>query len=74
MPRNFFIISVTEIMGMPTPQICFLPGLLRPTNLLKERHGESLSVYELETQPSIWETDTLPLDYRRPSEIFIANA
>jgi len=42
--------------------------------LPKEHHGESLSVCELDTQPSNWEADTLPPGYRRPSEIFAANA
>jgi len=60
--------------GMPTPEICFLPGQLRRTILPKEHHGESLSVCELDTQPSNWEADTLPLGYRRPNESFVANA
>ena len=42
--------------------------------LPKEHHGESLSVCELDTQPSTWEADTLPLGYHRPNESFVANA
>jgi len=71
-PRNvFFIILATAISGMPAPEICFLPEQFRLTNLPKEHHGESLSVCELDTQPSSWEVDALSLNYRRPSEIFI---
>jgi len=70
----FFIILTTAISGMPKPEICFFPGQFRRTILPKEHHGESLSVCELGTQPSNWEADTLPLSYRRRSEIFVANA
>ena len=70
----FFIVLATAISGMPTLQICFLPGKFRLTILTREHHGESLSVCELDTQPSNWEADTLPLAYRRPSEIFLVNA
>ena len=35
MPRNFFIVLLTAISGMPTPEICFLPGQLRWTILPK---------------------------------------
>jgi len=74
-PRNaFFTILATAISGMPMPEICFLPGQLRLTILPKVHHGESPRVCELDTQPSNWEADTLPLGYRRRSEIFIANA
>jgi len=59
--------------GMPTPEICFLPGQFRLAILPKEHHGESLIVCELDTQPSNWEADTLPLGYRRRSEIFFAD-
>jgi len=72
--KCFFIILATAISGMPTPEICFLPGQFRLTILPKDHHGESLSVCELDTQPSNWEADTLPLGYRRCSEIFVANA
>jgi len=41
----------TAISGLPTPEICFLPGVFRLTILPKERHGESLSVCESDTQP-----------------------
>jgi len=53
-PRNdFFIILAKAISGMPTPEICFLPGQLRRMILPKEHHhGESLSVCGLDTQPS----------------------
>ena len=51
-----------------------LTGAVRLTILPKENHCESLSVCELDTQPSNWEADTLPLSYRRRSEIFVANA
>jgi len=64
----------TAISGMTTPQIYFLPGQLRRTILPKGHYGESLSVFELDTQPSNWEEDTLPLGYRRPNESFVANA
>jgi len=70
----FFIILATTISGMPMPEICFLPGQFRQTILPKEHHGESLSVCELDTQPSSWEADTLTLSYRRRSGIFVANA
>jgi len=73
--ESFFIISATAISDMPTPEIGFLPGQFRVTILPKEHHGESLSVCELDTEPSNWEADTLPLGYRRRrSEIFVANA
>ena len=74
MCQEFFFILATAISGMLTPEICILPGQFRLTILPKEHHGESLGVCDLDTQPSNWETDTLPLSYRRPSEIFIANA
>jgi len=70
----FFIILATAISGMPTPEICFLPGQLRRTILPKERCGDSLSVGESDTQSSSWEEDTPLLSYRRPSKIFITNA
>jgi len=76
-PRNdFFIILATATSGMSTPEICFLPGQFRLTILPMEQHAESLSVRELDIclQPSNWEADTLPLSYRRRSEIFVANA
>jgi len=69
-----FIILATAISSMPAPEICFLPGQFRLTILPKEHHSESLSVCELFTQLSSWEADTLPLGYRRRSEIFVANA
>ena len=53
--KCFFIILATAISGMPTPEICFLPGQFRLTILPKDHHGESLSVCELDTQPSNWE-------------------
>ena len=68
----FFIILATAASGMP--EICFLPGQLRWTILPKERYGDSLSAGESDTQPSSWEVDTVPLSYRRPREIFVANA
>jgi len=70
----FFTILAMAISGMPTPEICFLLGQFRLTILPNEHHGESLSVCELDTQPSNWEADALPLGYRRRSEIFVANA
>ena len=70
----FSIILATAVSGIPTPEICFLPGQFRPTILAKEHYGESLSVCELDTQPSNWEADTLPLGYHRRSETFVANA
>jgi len=54
----FFIILAKAISGMPTPEMCFLPGHFRLTILPKEHHGESLSVCEVDTQPSSWEADT----------------
>jgi len=48
----FEIILAMAISGMPTPEICFLPGQFRLTTLPKEHHGESLSVCKLDTQPS----------------------
>jgi len=68
-PRIFFIILVTAIRGMPTPETSFLPGQFRLTILHKEHHDESLGVCELFAQPSDWEADTPPLSYRRPREI-----
>jgi len=72
--NGFFIILATAISRIPTHEICFLPGQLRRTILPKEHHGESLSGFELDTQPSNWEANTLPLGCRRHSEIFVANA
>jgi len=72
--KCFFLTLATAITGMPTPEICFLPGQFRRTLLPKEHHRESLSVCELFTQPSNWKADNLTPDYRRPSEIFVANA
>ena len=60
--KHSFIILATAISGMPTPEICFFPGQFRLTILPKEHHGKSLSVCELDKQPSNWEADTeLPL-------------
>jgi len=56
--------------GMPTPEICFLPGQLKTAVLPKV----SLSVGEMDAQPSSCEADTLPLSHRRPSAVFIVNA
>jgi len=64
----------TAISGMTAPEICFLPRQFRLTIFPKEHHGESLGVCELFTQLSSWEEGTLPPGYRRPSEIFVANA
>jgi len=64
-----FQILTTAFSGMPTPEICFFLGQLKRTILPKERYGDSLSVGESETQPSNCEADTLPLGYRRPTEI-----
>jgi len=73
--NEFFFIFATAIGGMPMPEICFLPRQLTGTILPKQRHGNSLSVGESDTQPSNWEADALiPLSYRRPGEISIANA
>jgi len=63
-----FIILATAIRGMPTPEICFLPGQFRLTIMPKERYSESLSFCELDRQPSNCEADTLPLSYRHPSD------
>jgi len=46
------MILVTAISGMPTPEICFLPGQLRRTILPKERNSDSLSVGEQDKQSS----------------------
>jgi len=71
LPTNdFFIILATAISGMPAPEICFLLEEFR----LAVLPNESLSVCELDAQPSTSEADTLSLSYRRPSEIFVANA
>jgi len=51
----FFIILATAISGMPTPEIPFLLGQLKRTILPQERYGDSLSVGELDTQPSNWD-------------------
>jgi len=57
-PSNVFLIMLaTAISGIPTPEICFLPGRFRRTILPKEHHGESLSVCDMDTQPSSWEAD-----------------
>jgi len=48
----FFIILATAISGMPTSEICYLPGQLRRTIFHYERYGDSLSVGESDTQPS----------------------
>jgi len=86
----FFLILATAISGMPTPEIGFSPGQFRLYDLVqgkashrgslgctilsKVHHGESLSVCELNAQPSNWEADTLLLNYRHHNEIFVANA
>ena len=62
----------TAASGMP--EICFFPGQLRRRILPKGRYGDSPSASEPDTQPSYCEANTLPLSYRRPSEIFVANA
>jgi len=54
----YFFILATAISGIPTREMCFLPGKLRRTILPRERYGDSLSVGELDTQPSNWEADT----------------
>jgi len=36
----FSIVLVTAINGMPTPEICFLPGQLRGTIFPKVRYGD----------------------------------
>jgi len=53
---------VTAIYDRSKPEICDLPGRLRWTLLPKERHGDSLSGRESNTQPSNWEAT--PLSYR----------
>jgi len=68
------MILATAISGMPTPEICFLPGQLRRTILPKQRYGDSPRFGESDTQPSSLEAGTLPLSYRRSSEIFAASA
>jgi len=40
---------VTEISGLTTPEICFLPEQLRRAILPKERYDSSLSVGESAT-------------------------
>ena len=42
--------------------------------LPKEQYSDLLSVGESNIQPSNWEAGTPPLNYRRPSETFFANA
>ena len=54
---------MTALGGRPKPELCFLPGRLRWTLLLKKRYGNSLSGCGSNTQPSNWEADTLPLSY-----------
>jgi len=58
---------------MPMPEL-LLTGQLRGAILPKGRYGVSLSVGEFDTQLSNCEADTPPPSYRRPSEIFVANA
>jgi len=67
-----FFNLATAISGMPTPEVCFLPGQLRWTLLPKERNSDSLSGCGSPNLPI--EADTLLLSYRRPREIFVANA
>jgi len=59
--RFFLLILMTASGGRPKPELCFLPGWLRWTLLPKEHYGNSLSGCGLNTQPSNWEADTLPL-------------
>jgi len=74
-PKNvFLIILATAGSGMPTPDICFLPGPLRWTLLPKHRYSDSLSDRGSNTRLHTWEADALRLSYRRPSKIFVANA
>jgi len=62
----FLLILVTTIGGRQKSELCFLPGWLKWTLLPKERYGNSHSGCGSNTQPSIWESDTLPLNYCRP--------
>jgi len=69
----FFVkMLATTISGMPTPEICFLPGQLRWTLLPNEYYGDSLSSPGSNPQSTNWEVDTLLVSYRRPSETFVA--
>jgi len=72
--KCFFIILAAAISGMPTPEICFLPGQLRRMLLSKTSSGDSLSVGESNIQPSNCEEVALSLNQGRPSDIFSANA
>ena len=68
-PTNcfFYWSHATRLICLPTtgsrskPKQCFLLRRLRWTLLPKEHYGESLSGRGSNTQPSNWETDTLPL-------------
>jgi len=70
-PKNdFSLILAPAISGKPAPEICFLSVEFR----LAVLPIESLNICELDTQLSNWEADTPSLGYRRPGEIFVANA
>jgi len=58
---TFTVILVMAIGSRLKPEICFLPGWPRWILLPKESCGDSLSGCGLNTQPSNWEADTLPL-------------
>jgi len=67
---TFNVIMVMAIGSRLKPEICFLPGWLRWILLPKESYGDSLSGCGLNTQPSNWEVDTLPLTYCCPHIVF----
>jgi len=62
--KLFLIILATAVSGRRQ---------LRRTILHKGRYGDSLSDGESDTQPFNCEADTLPLNHRRPSEMFVSN-
>jgi len=70
---NFFIILAMGISGMPTPEICFLHSSWAEGSCPRSATtSHSVSVNRTHNLPI--ERRTRPLGYRRPSEIFVANA
>jgi len=69
----FIHILATPNSGMPTPEICFLPGQLKQRCCTRSAAAiPSMSVNRMHNHPT--ERRRLPRSYRRPSEIFFANA
>jgi len=65
---------MTAICGKPMLEIRFLPGHLKWTLLPKEHYGDSLRGLGLNPTTFQLIGGTQRLNYRRPNEMFVANA